>query len=79
MIIRQSTREVEDNGVESTCRGITNTACTRCTEAINTWYREEMRGLLLLEFVVVVVVEGDSCMKKEESAAAELHRRGSMQ
>jgi hypothetical protein len=78
MIIRQSTREVEDNGAESACRGIVNTACPRCTEAINTRYREEMGWLLLLEFVVIVVVEGDSCMK-EESAAAELHRRGSVQ
>jgi hypothetical protein len=40
---------VEDNGAESACRGIANTACTRCTEAINTRYREEM-GLLLLLF-----------------------------
>jgi hypothetical protein len=38
---------VEDNGAESACRGIVNTACTRCIEAINTRYREEM-GLLLL-------------------------------
>jgi hypothetical protein len=44
---------------------------TRCTEAINTRYREEMVLLSLLEFVVVVVGEGDSCVKKEESAAAE--------
>ena len=79
MIIRQSTREVEDNGAESTCRGIAHIAFPRCTEAINTQYREEMVWLLLLEFVVIVVVEGDSCMKKEESAAAELHRRGSVQ
>jgi hypothetical protein len=28
---------------------------------------------------VVVVGEGDSCVKKEESAAAELHRRGTVQ
>jgi hypothetical protein len=70
---------VEDIGTESACRGIANIACTRCTEAINTWYREEMGLLLLLEFVVVVVVEGDSCVKKEESAAAELNRRGSVQ
>jgi hypothetical protein len=70
---------VEDIGVESACRGIVNIACTRCTEAINTWYREEMVLLLLFEFVVVVVGEGDSCVKKEESAAAELNRRGSVQ
>jgi hypothetical protein len=37
------------------------------------------KGLLLLQFVVVVVVEGDSCVKKEESAAAELHRRGTVE
>jgi hypothetical protein len=55
-----------------------NIACTRCTEAIYTWYREEKRGLLLLEFAVVVVGEGDSFVKKEESAAAELHRRGTV-
>jgi hypothetical protein len=56
-----------------------NIACTRCTEAIYTRYREEKGLLLLLEFVVVVVGEGDSCVKKEESAAAELHRRGTVQ
>jgi hypothetical protein len=56
-----------------------NIAWTRCTKAINTRYREEMMGLLLLQFVVVVVVEGDSCVKKEESASAELHRRGTME
>jgi hypothetical protein len=47
-----------------------NIACTRCTEAIYTRYREEKRLMLLLEFVVVVVGEGDSCVKKEESAVA---------
>ena len=46
-------------------------ACTRCTEAINTRYREEIGLLLLLEFVVVVVGEGDSYVKKDQSAAAE--------
>ena len=71
MIIRQSTREVEDNGAESACRGIVNTACTRCTEAINTWYREEIVLLLLLEVVVIVVGKGDSGVKKEESAVDE--------
>jgi hypothetical protein len=71
MMIRQSTREVEDNGAESACRGIANIACTRCTEAINTRYREEMGLLLLLELLCVVVGKGDSCVKKEESAAAE--------
>jgi hypothetical protein len=79
MMIRQSTREVEDISAESACRGIANIACTRCTEAINTRYREEMELLLLLEFVVVVVVEGDSCVKKKESAAAELNRRETVQ
>jgi hypothetical protein len=59
---------VEDNGAESACRGIANTACTRCTEAINTRYREEMVLLLLLEVVVIVVGKGDSGVKKEESA-----------
>jgi hypothetical protein len=56
-----------------------NIACTRCTEAIYTRYKEEKGLLLLLEFDVVVVGEGDSCVKKEESAAAELHRRGTVQ
>jgi hypothetical protein len=73
MMIKQSTREVEDNGAKSACRGIANIACTRCAEAINTRYREEM--LLLLEVVVVVVGEGDSCAKKEESAAAEIAQK----
>jgi hypothetical protein len=70
---------VEDKGTESTCRGIANIACTRCTESINKRYREEMGLLLLLEVVVIVVDEGNSCVKKEESAAAEEQRRGTMQ
>jgi hypothetical protein len=78
MMIRQNTREVEDNDAESACRGIANIACTRCTETINTQYREE-RELLLLEVAVNVVGEGGSCVKKEESAAAEKHRRGTVQ
>ena len=78
MMIRQSTREVEDNCAESACRGIANIACTRCTESINTRYREEMWLLLLLEFVVIVAGEGDSCVKKKESTTAELKRRGSV-
>ena len=56
-----------------------NIACTRCTEAIYTRYREEKQWRSLLEFAVVVVGEGDSCVKKEESATAELHRRGTVQ
>jgi hypothetical protein len=79
MMIRKSTREVEDNNAESACRGIANIACTMCTESINTRYREEMRLLLLLEVVVIVVGEGDSCVKKEESAAGEENRRGTVQ
>ena len=55
-----------------------NIACTRCTEAIYTWYREEKVLLFILEFVLVVVGEGDSCVKKEESAATEEDRRGTM-
>ena len=62
---------MEDNDAKSACRGIENTACTRCTEAINTRYREELGLLLLLEFVVVVVGEGDSCVKKDQRAAVE--------
>jgi hypothetical protein len=76
MMIRQSTREVEDNGAESACKGIANIACTRCTEAINTQYREE-KGVVAI--AVNVVGEGDSCVKKEESAAAEEHKRGTVQ
>jgi hypothetical protein len=53
MMIIQNTREVEDNGAESACRGIANIACTRSTEAINTQYREE-KG-------VVVVAIGVCC------------------
>jgi hypothetical protein len=45
---------------------------------IYTRCREE-KWRLLLEFVEVVVSEGDSCVKKEKSAAAELHRRGTVQ
>jgi hypothetical protein len=62
------------------CRGMENIACTRCTEAINTRYREEIRLLLLWEFAVAIgVCCGDSCVKKNQSAAAELNRRGSVQ
>ena len=62
---------MEDNDGEYACRGMENIACTRCTEAINTRYREEMGLLLLFVVAVVVVGEGDSCVKKEESATAE--------
>jgi hypothetical protein len=62
---------VEDNDGEYACRGMENIACTRCTEAINTRYREEIGLLLLLEVVVIVVGKGNSGVKKEESAAAE--------
>jgi hypothetical protein len=73
MMIRQSTREVEDNDAESSCRGIANTTCIRCTTAINTRYREEMGVVVVVVRVVVFVdVESDSCMKKEDGAAAEL-------
>ena len=48
MMIRQSTRVVEDISMVWVCRGIAHIACTRCTKAINTQYREEMRLLLLL-------------------------------
>jgi hypothetical protein len=53
MMIIHNTREVEDNGAESACRGIANIACTRCTEAINTQYREEKGD--------VVVTVGGCC------------------
>jgi hypothetical protein len=62
---------VEDNDAEYACRGMENIACTRCTEAINTRYREEIGLLWLLEVVVIVVGKSDSGVKKEESAAAE--------
>jgi hypothetical protein len=54
MMIRQNTREVEDNDTESVCRGIANIARTRCTEAINTQYREE-KGVVVVAVGVVVV------------------------
>ena len=63
---------MEDNGAELGCRGIANTACTRCTEAINTRYREEMRVDVVVRVVVFVDVERDSCVKKEDCVAAEL-------
>ena len=72
---------MEDNGAESTCRGIANTACTRCTEAINTRYREEMGLLLLLLLEVVVIVAGEdnSWLKKDQSAADKEERIGTVQ
>jgi hypothetical protein len=80
MLISQSTREVEKISMVEACRGMENIACTRCTEEINTWYREEIRLLLLWEFAVAIgVCCGDSCVKKNQSAAAELNRRGSVQ
>jgi hypothetical protein len=72
MMIRQSTQEVDDNGAESTCRCIANTACTRCTKAINTRYIEEMGVAVVVRVVVFVDVESDSCMKKEDCAIVEL-------
>ena len=54
---------MEDNNAESACRGIANIACTRCTEAINTQYKEEMWLLLRLEISMVVVGKGDSRVK----------------
>jgi hypothetical protein len=77
MAITQSTREVEKIGAVGACRGMENIACTRCTEAINTQYREE-KGLVVVA-VAIGVCCGDSCVKKKESAAAELNRRGSVQ
>jgi hypothetical protein len=80
MLISQSTREVENIGAIEACRGMENIACTSCTEAINTRYREEIMLLLLWEFAVAIgVCCGDSCVKKNQSAAAELNRRGSVQ
>jgi hypothetical protein len=80
MLISQSTREVEKISVVESCRGMEKIACTRCTEAINTWYREEIRLLLLWEFAVAIgFCCGDSCVKKNQSVAAELNRKGSMQ
>jgi hypothetical protein len=73
MMIRLSTREVEDNDGEYACRGMENIACTRCTEAIITRYNEEIGSLLLLEVVVSVVGKGNSGVKKEEGATAEYH------
>jgi hypothetical protein len=79
MLILQSTREVEKIGTVEACRGMENIACTRCTEAIYTRYREEIRLLLLWKFAVAIgVCCGDSCVKKNQSAAAELNRRGSV-
>jgi len=80
MLISHSTREVENIGAFEACRGMENIACTKCTESINTRYREEIWLLLLLEFVVAIGgCCGDSCVQKNQSAAAELNRRGSMQ
>jgi hypothetical protein len=54
MMITQSTREVEEIGAVGACRGMVNIACTRCTEAINTQYREELG-------VVVAIGVGSDC------------------
>ena len=62
---------MEDNDGEYACRSMENIACTRCTEAINIRYREEIGLLLWLKVVVRVVGKGNSGVKKEESAAAE--------
>ena len=90
-MIMQSIREVEEFGAESACKGIANTACIRCTEAINTRYREEIWVvvaaricgcywplLLPLEVYVIVVGEDNSWLKKDQSAAAEEQRRGTV-
>jgi hypothetical protein len=57
---------------------VAHIACTRCIENISTECREEMRLLLLLEFVVIIAGEGDSCVKKKERETVELNRRGSV-
>jgi hypothetical protein len=56
MLISQSTREVEKIDAVEACRGMENIACTRYTEEINTWYREEIMLLLLWEFAVAIGV-----------------------
>ena len=63
------------------CRGMENIACTRCTEDINTQCREEkeLLLLLLLEVGVIVACKGNLGVKKDQSAAAEYHRRGTVQ
>jgi hypothetical protein len=60
-------------GVVGACRGMENIACTKCTEDINTEYREEkeLLLLLLLEVVVIVACKGNLGVKKDQSAAAE--------
>ena len=79
MMMRQSTRDVEEIGAVWACRGMENIEYIRCTEATYIRYREEKRLLFLLEVALNVVGEGGSCVKKEESAAAEEHRRGTVQ
>jgi hypothetical protein len=40
---------------------------------------EKRWGVVVVGVCCGCCVEGDSCVKKEESAAAELHRRGTVQ
>ena len=57
MKITQSTREVEKIGTVGACRGMENIACTRCTEDINTQYREEK----VVVVAVVAIGVGSDC------------------
>jgi hypothetical protein len=53
-------------------------SCTRSTETISMYNKEEM-GVVVVGVAVIVIVEGDSCVKKEGSAVDELNRRGTVQ
>jgi hypothetical protein len=72
---------VEDNDAESACRGMENIACRRCTDAINTRYREERKVVVAVGIFGVAIGDrgGDSSGKKDQRAAANLNRRVSVQ
>jgi hypothetical protein len=57
--------------------------CAHCMQKVHKSYKYTVHRrdgvVVAVGFSFVDVVEGDSCVKKEESAAAELHRRGTMQ
>jgi hypothetical protein len=57
--------------------------CEYCMHKVHRSYKYTVQRrdevVVVVGVVVDVVVEGDSCVKKEESAAAEMHRRGTVQ
>jgi hypothetical protein len=56
--------------------------CAHCVHKVHKSYKYTVQrrdGVVVIVGIAVDVVEGDSCMKKDQSAAAEKHRRSTVQ